>query len=567
MPDSRSEMKLDRFTVALNNLLVRLSSQVQTKKNSLGVLLDKQKLYCAHLSYTHKKIIINALSAIDLHENTPDSVKPLDILKQALPENSLKKALVVSGFPTLKTLARTIDIQSIKQKEMDAAITYQIEPHLPYPLTECALEKVLIDQQGKLNQYLVIAAQKTDIKEHLDELKALDIDPEIVSPKSQGLIQFAHVFIRENNPFVLIDICPSETTCILLFSGKPLAIRSLPFSLEGSINDNSQEASQLKALAREVSRVLLAFKNILPEDELPLVFTGPVEQDPLILSLLAKLLGHDALFAKKPPKNIFLPDDISLSDCFAYAAPIGLALLQSPLQKQNFFINFRKNEFLHPRPWLRWKKEFALYFTIMALSAATLFFIGKNLLQEGRKPLYENYLQIIALLEKTPLEIETAFALSTGKEPALGLQIDKLFSLSDEELEERLSFIEQKYTKPSEEIALHPNVPRVLDLLTWLQDHPKIKLSGPDAKLKLESLNYVMVKRPEKGKVSEKYQVRVDIEFTSNSPETAKEFQDAITTPNQFVNPSAEIRWQAQKNRYQTSFFLKDFTQYQKGSN
>lgn len=64
-----------------------------------------------------------------------------------------------------------------------------------------------------------------------------------------------------------------------------------------------------------------------------------------------------------------------------------------------------------------------------------------------------------------------------------------------------------------------------------------------------------MTKRPEQNKKQEKYQVKVEMEFTSPTPKQAREFHDALIAPNDFVDPKGEIKWNSSHGRYRTSFF------------
>jgi type IV pilus assembly protein PilM len=117
---------------------------------------------------------------------------------------------------------------------------------------------------------------------------------------------------------------------------------------------------------------------------------------------------------------------------------------------------------------------------------------------------------------------------------------------------------------------LLPNTPRVSDVLAWLSTHTNVV--GKDEKteallpiIQLENFSYVMVKRPDQTKKQEKYQVKVEIEFTSPTPKQAREFHDALIAPNPLVDPKGEVKWTANKGKYRASFFLKDKTVYPTG--
>ncbi len=129
--------------------------------------------------------------------------------------------------------------------------------------------------------------------------------------------------------------------------------------------------------------------------------------------------------------------------------------------------------------------------------------------------------------------------------------------MSTGDIDEGLVAIETSLQDTQDAIQLHPDVARVSDVLLWLSNHPQVK-SG----IELESLHYVFVKRPEKGKAKEHYQVRVDLEFSAPSATTAREFHDALLMPNAFIDSKTELKWSVQRGRYLASFFLKDKTYY-----
>ncbi|MDB6080762.1 MAG: hypothetical protein JWO53_34 [Chlamydiia bacterium] len=519
------------------------------QKSHLGLVQDFKELFVASIQATPKKITINLLARLDLQSD----VKPLDILKEHLSEETLQKAIIATSFPTLKTLARPLELQLTKAKEIDAIIQFQIEPLLPYPITEAVLDKLLIAQNSQGTQFLVFSVQKPDLQEYINELAISEINPEIIAPKAVGLLHFVDLFLGSYEPRLIIDIYATETTCMLIERGLPLAIRSLPLGLEPV--GESQE-NHLQNYSRELSRIILSFQNLVDDiKSVPITFTGVSEQDPLILSLLGKLLGHRTEQPQKLPANVTLGEGITLEECTAYAAPIGMALLKSPFQKEKYLINFRKEEFAYTRKWRRWKKDLILYLSFTIALSLTFYCIGELALAPDQVALQEKYGEFVALHDKTPEEIEEAFIKQEGLKKA-----NPLHKLSPSDLQKRFAFIESKFNDPQDEIALHANVPRVSDLLAWLTTHPTIKIA--DSPFKLETLNYTLVHRPEKSRPKERYQVKVDLDFTCTSPLAARSLQEALNTPNLFIDPREEIRWSVQKGKYNASFILKDRTEY-----
>jgi type IV pilus assembly protein PilM len=132
----------------------------------------------------------------------------------------------------------------------------------------------------------------------------------------------------------------------------------------------------------------------------------------------------------------------------------------------------------------------------------------------------------------------------------------------------RIDYLAKQIEAIPEIFPLQPNIPRVSDLLAWLSEHPQVvsplkeKEEGALSSLQIENFIYALTKHPEQGKKDEKYQVKVDLEFSSPTPKQAREFHDALIAPNDLVDPKAEVKWSSNRGKYRTSFFLKDKTSY-----
>ena len=140
-----------------------------------------------------------------------------------------------------------------------------------------------------------------------------------------------------------------------------------------------------------------------------------------------------------------------------------------------------------------------------------------------------------------------------------------------DDLQQRMRYLDKELQSSPDTFPLLPNVPRVSDVLAWLSTHPVLSgKNSPGAPvsppIQIESFNYTMIKRPEQTKKQEKYQVKVEFEFTTSTPKQAREFHDALIAPNDFVDPKGEIKWSSNRGKYRTSFFLKDKTTYPSSS-
>jgi len=512
-------------------------------KNHLGLVLDKKELLVAHLHLSQDKIFVDLLAKLPASKEAP-----MARVSQYIAPKAMQKACVTAVFPSLQTLSRPLDLNDVPAKEFEAVLRFQMEPHLPYPLTDAILTSCIVAKKGPLNKVQVYCVQKEDVKAHLEDLQALDINPEIVTPKAAALALFGEAFLPQAPARILIDISREETSCLLLANGLPLAMRTLAVSLQGPADADDH----LQNYAREISRILFSFEQLYPGASLlPITFTGIEERDPLVLSLLAKLLGHASEQPVQAPKNIVLHDAISIEECAAFATAIGAALVKSPFHQLNskLFLNLRTEELSYLPKWRRWKKDFALYFSMLFLTILASVFISSALDREPLRVIQEQYGAYVAQFGKTHSEIEKEFSQANQEsEKALDL-------LSLQDIQGRLAFVEKQYLLPGEVFPLHPDVPLVSDTLAWLKEIPEC------AGMKLDSFSY-QLKRPDKEHPKERYQVRLNLLFTMPTPEAAKELREALLRGNRFVDPSQDLAWSVEKGRYKASFVLKDRTAY-----
>jgi hypothetical protein len=512
-------------------------------KRHIGVVFDGKSLLCSNILCSETKIKIQ-----DLVEFTTSPDSTLVALQQKVGTREWENAVFASALSATKTIARPITLEFYKAEELDEIIKYQMEPNLPYPIEEAQIGTV---QFSNLNAppyfFECFATQKQTLKEHLHTLLEYKLDPEIVAPKSLALLSFASTFFDDENTRFFIDISASETIILLMHKTLPLSLRTISLSLY----DDQGEENHLEKYAKEISRILVALKTQFPVSEkAPAVFTGVKEEDAFLTTLLAKLIELPEEKQGKLPAHITLDDAISPTQITQYAIPIGLALLSSPLKKALSF-TFRKQEFAYAKKWRRWKKDLVLYFGILAALTLFLSTLLFSSLQKDEQKIRHEYRNLLTLLNQKQEDVEKAYLHTQG--------ISVQDTLSLEDIENRVLFIENTLLKrPYNEIALHPNLPRAADLFAFLAMHPQVKEGG----FVFEKLRYTMIKRPDKEHLKDHYKVQVHLEFTSQNPTKAREFYDALNSPNAFVDPKEEIQWNTAKDRYTVSFVLKDKTQY-----
>ena len=129
---------------------------------------------------------------------------------------------------------------------------------------------------------------------------------------------------------------------------------------------------------------------------------------------------------------------------------------------------------------------------------------------------------------------------------------------SAEEIEEKLFEWEKSLRGQKNGFAFLPNVPRVSDVLAWLSAHPSFATEdgGQKEGIEIKSLHYSLTKYPKIGEASTPYTAQLELEFSAQTPRSARDFHEALLKGDQIVNAKKEVKWQTQNQTYQTAFEL-----------
>ena len=532
------------------SILERLNTYTHDllKSRYTGVVFDANQLYVAHIVQSGNRTHINSLENSFLSQDSNherENVKPLYMGEP--PPQKKKITSLACGLPGTKTLTKTLHTELTKPKEIQEALSFQLEPFLPYSIDTCLIDKIILEKGNAETKLLAFSILKNDVQEQLKITTEQIKEPEYAVPKAVALARFSNRILKPASR-ILIDLGYDETMIVLMHEQMIYGARTIANSLASRLDkeENADDGAHIKQFSNEILHAIYSFQTTYPNaQQLPVTFTGPVESDSYLLSLLGKLLGVNVETHTLLSKEISLQSGIAREAIFSYAIPIGLALCAAMKKNDALCINFRKEEMAFPYKWTRWKSPLAIYYSFMIILSSLLYIYLESDLQEK-----QNY------LTASVNQIATASEINIG--PALATTYD---------LGEKLQTIRNELQKPGDELPLYPNIPRVADVLAFLCSHPKVLLdqNDPAKTIQLESFTYTLVKRPEKGRLKEHYQVRIDLEFTAPNSTTAREFHEALISPNQIIDSKEEVKWSMQKGHFKTSFFLQDKTQYPGG--
>lgn len=496
------------------------------------------------------------------------------------------QTLIGTALNTEEVLVRPLDVKLQKEAEIASIVDFQSEPLLPYPIENALVEWVKLSNTHDGSRLTILAARKDYIEKQIALWNALKVEPEIISTVPTALAAFSSYFSQSTDLQIVLHIGSKTTTCILVDQGKLLAAQSVsrgisdiiqafekdrPDSLDEGIALASLSPSDIKSLPHvqelldqfriDVTRIVLAIsKQVKGFESKDILLTGEISLYPPLIEFLFQDLNFTHSLPLEKPNFPLTPQELQL-----YAVPIGIALTGLPGWKNQ--VNFRQQQYAYPHPWRRLKTPLISYFASCLLVAFALYCFTSAYFSKESDHLRKDYVNVLASLHKSYPEFEADYRKNARLPPIASDEELNPKALSLEDLSSRVDFLRKQFQTNPDTYPLFPNTPTVSDVLGWIANHPSFKphenVAGENVSgLKLENFNYKMVKRPDKNKKNEIYQVKVEFDFSAPTPTQAREFHDALISPNEIVDPKGEVKWGTNRGMYHTSFFLKDRTMY-----
>lgn len=544
---------------------------------TIGLERDATLLKSVQLSLVKGKPVLDQSFAIGLDPTSTENVNLLDMTEEGRRFiKSTHQNLIVTTLNSDEVLIRNLDIKLKKERDIDAVLAFQAEPLLPYPVEDAILDRQTLSQSSEGTQVTLIAVRKDHIQQHIEQWTVMDITPDVVSCVPVALAFFSKLVTKSENPHVVLHLGKTQTTCALVRQGKLIAAQSNSTGIESlthviplgtpQIDFNKVSQQDLPELYEaienwrlDITRLLYALsKNVRDVEVKELLIAGEGAEYVNLGSTLCRDAHKQILAPENVPGFNLSPELLQ-----RFAVSIGAAL--SALENTKDQINFRQQDFSHPNPWRHLKKPLALYFGLCLALATALYLFSQANIGTKETELRQEYINLLTTMNKSFTSFEKEFATKNPSTSVSESDIPKLDSLTPAMISQRLEYLQKDLKDTPDTFPLFPNTPRVSDLLAWLSTHPNVtgqKENGSLSPLQIDNLSYTLVKRPELKKKQEKYQVKVEIEFSTPTPKLAREFHDALIAPNDLVDPKGEVKWNTTKGKYRASFFLKDKTHY-----
>jgi hypothetical protein len=507
----------------------------------LAITLDKPFFRFALLEKTKKRLSIVYLKSFPMSD--------LEGVKQ-LYKTSFK-GKICTGLSAKNLLMRSLEFQSNSRKHLEQMIEFQADATSHLNEEDVLSIPYVIDQNKEKTNALLFTATRLGIREQLEIFQKIQIQPDSMTANPFALIHFIQWKAPHLQDAFIVDLGSEEWTCVCMEGGQLKKFHSIPGGIEVLLealwedrkkvmipkeisgiakqidllqlqaNLNSEFSEKMLSIRKEFSRVIYSFFKSFGQK--PIFFTGRVDAFGQLQEFLEELIG-DCVSSN-------LLDDIPKEEQ-KHAMAIGLALSYG--QKKPEFL---QDEFF---PKKKWEK---LGLTSLYLCMISILF-ACGIVGFSKLTLESHNQRMITSLHSTLNDWDQQLAKEVFMTP------------DEEQILERWNKVSKKFSKEYPYI-LH--CPKVTDVLAWIYQHPCIVGTQKDADpIFIQSIRYKLISYPNLKAPKDPYLAKIELEFKTDSPLSARKFHEAIYHGDGWADPTEEIQWEATDHIYRIAFMLRN---------
>jgi type IV pilus assembly protein PilM len=150
--------------------------------------------------------------------------------------HSFRGKAVTLGVSNQKVVVRLLDFPHMGQADLQGAISFEAQDHIPMPLDEAVLDYVVLgprEERSDLDRVLVVAAQREMISRYTSAVRTGGLRPAGVDVKALSLTRstLPDPFFGDEGAVLLLDVGAEITNLVVADRGNPVLTRFVPVGL------------------------------------------------------------------------------------------------------------------------------------------------------------------------------------------------------------------------------------------------------------------------------------------------------------------------------------------------
>ena len=157
-------------------------------------------------------------------------------IKEFWESHSFNGKSVSIGVSNQKVVVRLLDFPRMRPEDLQGAISFEAQDHIPMPLDEAVLDYVVLgprEERSDLDRVLVVAAQREMISRYTSAVRTGGLRPAGVDVKALSLTRstLPDPFFGEEGAVLLLDVGAEITNLVVADRGNPVLTRFVPVGL------------------------------------------------------------------------------------------------------------------------------------------------------------------------------------------------------------------------------------------------------------------------------------------------------------------------------------------------
>jgi type IV pilus assembly protein PilM len=157
-------------------------------------------------------------------------------IKEFWDSHSFNGKAVTLGVSNQKVVVRLLDFPHMAQADLQGAISFEAQDHIPMPLDEAVLDYVVLgprEERSDLDRVLVVAAQREMISRYTSAVRTGGLRPAGVDVKALSLTRstLPDPFFGDEGAILLLDVGAEITNLVVADRGNPVLTRFVPVGL------------------------------------------------------------------------------------------------------------------------------------------------------------------------------------------------------------------------------------------------------------------------------------------------------------------------------------------------
>jgi type IV pilus assembly protein PilM len=212
------------------------------RSGTIGVDIDRGSIKAVQLQSSGAGYV---LQHVGYHKLPPGVIVEGEVADQNLlaaeirefwGSHSFKGRSITFGVSNQKVVVRLLDFPHMRPEDLQGAISFEAQDHIPMPLDEAVLDYVVLgprEERADLDRVLVVAAQREMISRYTSAVRAGGLRTEGVDVKALSLTRstLPDPFFGEDGAVLLLDVGAEITNLVVADRGNPVLTRFVPVGL------------------------------------------------------------------------------------------------------------------------------------------------------------------------------------------------------------------------------------------------------------------------------------------------------------------------------------------------